>query len=307
MPLVAPHDILWRARAEHWAVGAFNTSNLEVTQAIVWALRDARAPGIIQTSEAAIQYAGLDTLRDIVRGVAASVDVPIVLHLDHGKSMEIARRCIDAGYGSVMIDGSALALAENIVLTTEVVTLAHAKGVWVEGEVGAIPGKEGMTRAVGRRHPPARIEDSRGDLGQEAVGNDFLTDPDEARTFARETGVDALAISVGQSHGAFRGIEKVQFERLKAIHAAVDVPLVLHGGSGLPDDEVRRSLSFGIVKVNIDTELREAFHDTVAGHAENAPEHSIDPRTILAPARDAVQRVVSQKVALLGSAGKAST
>lgn len=291
MPLVAPHDVLRRARAEHWAVGAFNTSNLEVTQAIAWALRDARAPGIIQTSEAAIEYAGLDTLRDIVRDVAASVDVPIILHLDHGKSVEIARRCIDAGYGSVMIDGSALPLAENIAMTKAVVALAHAKGVWVEGEVGAIPGKEGMTRAVGSR--------------QGAVGNDFLTDPDEAATFVKATSVDALAISVGQSHGAFRGVEAIQFERLAAIHAAVDVPLVLHGGSGLPDEEVRRSLSSGIVKVNIDTELREAFHDTLVRHTEDTEVHSIDPRTMLTPARDAVQRVVAQKVALLGSAGKA--
>jgi fructose-bisphosphate aldolase class II len=137
------------------------------------------------------------------------------------------------------------------------------------------------------------------------VDQEGLTNPEEAREFVKQTGVDALAISVGTAHGAFRGKEGIQFERLEAIRGAVSIPLVLHGGSGLPDDQIQRALKFGIAKVNIDTELREAFHDTLVGHREDTDDHSIDPRSLLVPARDAVQKVVREKVILLGSSGKA--
>jgi len=287
MPLVAPHDILARAFREHWALGAFNTSNLEVTQAIAWALREARSPGIIQTSEGSIAYAGLLVLWDMIRDIAESVDVPIILHLDHGKSLEVVRQCIEAGYGSVMIDGSALALPDNIALTKRVVDVAHEQGVWVEGEVGAVLGAEGL------REGSVIVEESQ------------LTDPDDAVKFVRETGVDALAVSVGTLHGAFRGEERIRFERLQAIHEHVLVPLVLHGGSGLPREEIRQAVPLGIAKINIDTELREAFHDTIAGHREDAKGHSIDPRKILTPVREAVQKIVAEKAQLFGSAGKA--
>lgn len=286
MPLVAPHELFARAGRECWALGAFNTSNLEVTQAIVWALNEARAPGIVQTSEKAVQYAGLQTLSDLVRDVAASVEVSIILHLDHGKSVESAQRCVEAGYGSVMIDGSVLPLPDNIALTKQVVGLAHAQGVWVEGEVGAMLGEEGL------RESNLAADDS------------DLTDPAEAAEFVRQTGVDALAVSVGTLHGAFRGREGIRFDLLETIHKDVPVPLVLHGASGLPDEELQRAVRLGVVKVNIDTELREAFHDTLAAHREGGVEHAIDPREMLAPARDAVQRLVLQKVRLLGSAGK---
>lgn len=287
MPIVAPREIMARAFREHWALGAFNTSNLEITQAIAWALRDLRSPGIIQTSETAITYAGLKVLTDMIRDVADTVDVPVILHLDHGKSFEVARACIAAGYPSVMIDGSALPLDENILLTKRVTDLAHEHGAWVEGEVGAILGKEGM------RDGTFVMEDS------------LFTDPDEAARFVTETNVDALAVSVGTIHGAFRGEERIRFPRLQAIHDAVPVPLVLHGGSGLPADEIRRAIPFGIAKVNIDTELREAFHDSVCRHDESDPKHSLDPRAMLTPARDAMQAVVAEKLRLFGSAGKA--
>lgn len=287
MPLVAPHDLFRRALSEGWALGAFNTSNLEVTQAIVRALADARSPGIIQTSEAAIRYAGLRVLVDMVRDLAAAVDIPLVLHLDHGKSRAVVAQCLDAGYDSVMIDGSALSLPENVALTKEVVARAHALGVWVEGEIGALQGKEGLL------------------AGEVDVDERQLTDPSEAERFVTETGVDALAISVGTLHGAFRGKERIRVERLRAIHERVRVPLVLHGGSGLPADDLRGAIELGIAKVNIDTELREAFHDRLFEHREDEPEHSIDPRKFLLPVRDAVQKVVAEKVRLLGSVGKA--
>lgn len=287
MPLVVPHDLFRRAAAEGWALGAFNTSNLEVTQAIVWALRDARSPGIVQTSEAAISYAQLPLLKNMIRDVAEAVDVPIVLHLDHGKSADMCRRCIDAGYGSVMIDGSALPLSDNIALTNLVVEQAHAAGVWVEGEVGAIPGAEGLR-------------------GQGVVDEVLLTDPGDAERFVAETGVDALAVSVGTIHGSFRGVEKIRAERLQAIRARVSVPLVLHGGSGLPADDIRQAIALGAAKVNIDTELREAFHDALFKHREDDPTHEVDPRKLLVPARQAVQDAVRRFTTILGSAGRAT-
>lgn len=287
MPLVAPHDLFARAQAGGWALGAFNTSNLEMTQAIIWALEEARAPGIVQTSEKAIEYAGLATLRDIIRDVADAASVPIILHLDHGKSPDVAEQCIAAGYGSVMIDGSSKPLPENIGITKSVVDHAHARGVWVEGEVGALQGKEGLRD------------------GHMTIDESLLTDPEDAARFVRETEVDALAIAIGTIHGAFRGDERIRFERLEAIKHVVNIPLVLHGGSGLPIEDIRRAVSLGMTKVNIDTELREAFHDSVIAHDEHADKHSIDPRELLGPARDAVKALVLEKVQILGSAGKA--
>ena len=313
MPLVAPHDLFHRAYREHWALGAFNTSNLEITQAIIRGLQEMRAPGIIQTSEAAIAYAGLNVLRDMIRDLAEAASVPIVLHLDHGRSIDMVEQCLAAGYGSVMLDGSALPLEANIALTERAVELAHARGVWVEGEVGAIAGKEGLTSGMGRETggmghgaPHPRESEIRvGTRGTGAMDETKFTDPAEAATFVLETGVDALAVSVGTLHGAFRGEERIRFPRLRAIREKVPIPLVLHGGSGLPAAEIKEALTLGIAKVNIDTELREAFHDTVVGHREDAADHSIDPRKMLAPARDAVMKIVADKVALLGSAGKA--
>lgn len=287
MPLVTPHDLYRRAAKEGWALGAFNTQNLETTQGIAWALANTRSPGILQASERAIRYAGLTVLRDLIRDVADTVNVPLILHLDHGRSLETVQHCLDAGYQSVMIDGSLLPLAKNVALTRTVVDLAHAKGAWVEGEVGAVPGKEVVRE------------------GRWEIDEALLTDPEKAADFVKSTGVDALAVSVGTLHGAFRGTEGIRFERLRAIHEAVEVPLVLHGGSGLPADDIRRAIGFGIVKVNIDTELREAFHGSLAGHREDAPGHSIDPRSLMSPTREAIGKVVAEKVVLLGSAGKA--
>jgi len=291
MLIINPHSLYEQAFREGWALGAFNTSNLEMTQAIAWGLQEKNSPGIIQTSESAIEYAGLVTLRDIISDVARSVSVPVFLHLDHGRSFEIAEKCIHAGYKSVMIDGSKLSYEENVALTKKVVELAHENDVWVEGEIGAIQGKEGMVASE------IKMDDS------------MLTNPAEAVKFASETGVDSLAVSVGTIHGAFRGEEKIRFERLQEIHAAVKVPLVLHGASGLPPEEISRAVKMGVVKVNIDTELREAFHDSlegvVTGEEGAEQQKTIDPRKTLTPVRKAVQAVVVAKVQLLGSAGKA--
>lgn len=286
MSFVEPRALIERAFFEKWALGAFNTSNLEMTQAIVWGLEQQKSPGIIQTSESAIEYAGLETIYDIVRDVSEKANVSIFLHLDHGKSFEVVEKCILAGYKSVMIDGSKMSFADNVALTKKVVDFAHTRNVWVEGEIGSIQGKEGMLVAE------IKMEDS------------MLTDPDEAVEFVAQTNIDSLAVSVGTIHGAFRGEEKIRFERLMAIGNKVKIPLVLHGASGLPQDEITRAVKEGIVKVNIDTELREAFHDTVMDNEKTAGKNSVDPRKMLAPGRDAVQKLVAEKTLILGSAGK---
>lgn len=286
MSFVEPRLLMERAFSEKWALGAFNTSNLEMTQAIAWGLEQQKSPGIIQTSESAIEYAGLEIIYDIVRDVSEKVSVPIFLHLDHGRSFEVVEKCVLAGYKSVMIDGSKMPFAENVALTKKVVDFAHAKGVWVEGEIGAIQGKEGMLVSE------IKVEDS------------VFTDPDEAAEFVAQTNVDSLAVSVGTIHGAFRGEERIRFERLAAIKNKVKIPMVLHGASGLPQDEITRAVKEGIVKVNIDTELRESFHDSVVENEERAGNNSVDPRKMLAPGRDAVKELVAQKTLVVRSAGR---
>jgi len=286
MSFVDPRPLIERAFSEKWALGAFNTSNLEITQAIAWGLEQQNSPGIIQTSESAIEYAGLGIIYDMVRDIAEKAGVPIFLHLDHGRSFEIVEKCIMAGYKSVMIDGSKMPFVDNVALTKKVVDFAHAKGVWVEGEIGSIQGKEGMVASE------IKMEDS------------MLTDPDEAAEFVAQTCVDSLAIAIGTIHGAFRGEEKIHFDRLVAIKEKIKIPLVLHGASGLPQDEITRAVREGIVKVNIDTELREVFHDTVMENEEKTDSKSVDPRKMLAPGREAVQKLVAQKTLVMGSAGK---
>lgn len=294
MPLVAPHDLYRQAFREGWALGAFNTSNLEVTQGIVWGLKEARAPGIIQVTESAAKYAGLATLLGIIESVAADVPVPIIVHCDHGKSEAHVRTCIDLGFPSVMIDGSVLGYRKNVALTGSVARYAHVNGVWVEGELGVIRGQEGLQRESEIRN------------GQ--PGDDGLTNPEQVEAFVKQTEVDALAVSVGTLHGSFQGAEAIRFDRLGAIHAAVPkTPLVLHGASGLPAAELSRAVPLGVAKVNIDTTLRLAFQQgLVKGLSpEEREEGMVDPRKVLAPAREAVQKAVVEAVQVLGSAGKA--
>ncbi len=284
MPLVPAGPLVKKAFSERWALGAFNTSNLELTQGIAWALGSERAPGIMQTSEKAIEYADLETLFGIVKNVAEDADVPIAIHLDHGKSLEMVERCLNAGYLSVMFDGSALPFAENIKMTREAAKMAHSKGAFIEGELGALAGKEG-------------------DLGGKKVDEAQFTDPKMAEEFVAKTAVDSLAVSVGTIHGLYRGEEKIRFEILREIQRAVPVPLVLHGASGLPNSELIRALKFGVAKVNIDTELREAFKEGAEAGLKNTG--GLDPRKIMAPAREGVRRVVLEKVQTLGGCGRA--
>jgi len=301
-------ELLHLAKKGGYAVGAFNMNNMEIVQAIVSAAVAEKSPAIIAVSEGAIQYAGLPYIVSMVRIASEEVSIPLSLHLDHGKDLKILRSCIEGGFTSVMIDGSHLEFKDNISVTREVVEMARERGVSVEGELGRLKG----------------IEDKVSVSEREA----FLTDPRAAEEFVEKTGVDALAIAIGTSHGAykFKGEVKLDFERLETIAKRVDIPLVLHGASGvprqvleraerfgaklpgakgIPDEGIQKAVSLGICKINIDTDLRLSFVGAIREVLTTRPEE-FDPRKILGPGREAIKQTVQAKMRLFGSSGKAS-
>jgi fructose-bisphosphate aldolase class II len=284
MSFVTNAGLLERAMAGGYAVGAFNTNNLEITLSIVEAAAAERSPLILAVSPGAMKYAGVAYLAAIARVASEEVDVPMSLHLDHGTNLEEVRTALDHGFSSVMIDGSALPFEENVSLTREVVEMAHARGASVEGELGRLVGTEDLL-SVSEREAS-------------------MTDPDQAAEFVERTGIDALAVSIGNAHGWYKGEPELDFVRLRRIREKVSVPLVLHGASGIPDEMIREACSIGVDKINIDTEVRDAFRRGVADFLQRNPE-IIDPRKILTPAREAMREVVARKMRLFGCAGKA--
>jgi len=283
MPLVNAKDLLIDAEKRGYAVGAFNCNNMEILQAIVSAAQEVGSPVIIQASQGAIRYAGLEYIAAMGRLAAEMARVPVALHLDHGTGFEQVIRCIRHGFSSVMFDGSGLPFEENVVLTREVVKVARAVGVSVEGEIGRIGGAEDGFFVEGREA--------------------FLTDPAEAKKFVEMTGVDFLAVAVGTAHGKYRGVPKLDYERLEKIRSLVDVPLVLHGSSGVPDEDIKRAISLGVRKINIDTDIREAFVKSMRFVLNRFPDE-IDPRKVLGPARDRMREVIQEKMKLFGCAGR---
>jgi len=304
--LVTNRDLLLFARQEAYAVGAFNINNLESLLAVAEAAVEEKSPVIIAVTPSAIKYAGLAYLAKIVKTAAESAPVPMSLHLDHGENLEIVSKCIAAGFTSVMIDGSFLKFEENVALARRVVDFAHPRGGSVEAELGRLAGVE-----------ESMVEE------KEA----FLTDPDAAKEFVERTDVDSLAVAIGTSHGAykFKGEPKLDFDRLRLIKERVDVPLVLHGASsvpswiiekavkygaeltgakGIPEERIKKAISLGIAKINIDTDLRLAFTATIREVLANSPKE-FDPRKILGPAKEAMKDVVKDKMSLFGSSGKA--
>jgi len=282
--LVTVGELVKDAQLRGYAVGAFNLNNLEILHAIVQAAEEEKAPVILQASQGGLKYAGLDYIVAMAKVAAKQASVPVALNLDHGTSFEQAVKCIRAGFSAVMIDGSHWSFKENIELTRKVVEVAHPSGVSVEGELGRIGG----------------TEDDISVSDKDAI----YTDPDEAVTFVEITGVDALAVAVGTAHGVYKGVPKLDFERLADIRARVEVPLVLHGASGVPDESIQRAVQIGITKINIDTELRVAFSQTLKKYLEENPD-VIDPRKIIGPSRDSMREVVRSKMKLFGCSGKA--
>lgn len=284
MSLETLANVLAEAEKKDYAVGAFNANNLEIVQAIVGAAEKQNSPVIVQASQGAIKYAGLEQITAMVRTAAMAASVPVVLHLDHGTDFDQVMRCICAGFTSVMIDASAFLLEENIARVRKVVEVARAVGVSVEAELGRISGTE--------EHVSVSKKEA------------FFTDPDEATRFVEETGVDALAVSIGTAHGPYKGEPKLDLERLAKIKAQVTVPIVLHGASGVPDAAIRAAIQRGVRKINIDTDLRQTFTARMREVMAEKPSE-YDPRKILGPAREVLQQAVEKKMVLFGSSGQA--
>lgn len=284
MPLVPLRTLLDAAEQGQYAVGAFNCNNMEIVQAIVEAADELRSPVIIQASQGAIKYAGLHYVAGLARLAADAATVPVALHLDHGTDYNTVIACIRAGFTSVMFDGSQWPKAENIQRTKEIVKVAHAVGVSVEGEIGKIGGVEDDI-AVDERDA-------------------MLTPVADAIEFYEATGVDALAMSFGTAHGHYKLPPKLALDRIEAVHQRTGAYLVMHGGSGVPETDVRKGIACGIRKVNIDTELRTSFLSEVRAQLAAKP-NEIDPRKILGPARDLLKEKLKEKMKLFGSAGKA--
>lgn len=282
--LVTGKAILNHAHQNGYAVGAFNINNMEIIQAIVAAAEAEKSPVILQASEGAIKYAGIEYLTAMVRVAAEKASVPIALHLDHGTTYSTIISCIRNGFTSVMIDGSHFNLQENIAATAEIVKIAHAAGVSVEAELGRLSG----------------VEDQISVDEQDAI----YTNPDEAAIFVKETGVDSLAIAIGTAHGKYKGIPKLDFNRLEKIKGLLNMPIVLHGASGISEEDIKKAVRLGVNKINIDTDVRQAFTDGIRSVIDGKPEE-FDPRKICGPAKKLMTEVVTGKIQMFGSSGKA--
>ncbi len=282
--LVTGNDIMQKAHEGGYAVGAFNTNNLEMTKAIIEAAEEEKAPVIIQTSQSAIAYAGIEELAMIVRQLGEKASVPVALHLDHGTDWKVIMQCLRYGWTSIMFDGSKYDFSKNMELTKKVIDIANPMGVSVEAELGKIGGVEDQVRV----------------LSKDAT----MTDPDEAEEFVNKTGVDFLAIAIGTCHGVYQGEPDLDFERLDVIKKRLNMPLVLHGASGVPEEDIRKAVSLGINKVNIDTDLRQAFQRNMHKFVQEQPD-VYDPRKMLAPTTNAIKEVVKTKIKMCGSSNKA--
>lgn len=283
MPLVTTKELLLKAQEGHYAVGAFNVENMEMVQAVVAAAEELNAPVIMQTTPSTLKYADADYFYANVKTAAQKAKVPVVMHLDHGNSFDLAMKAYRAGYTSIMIDGSHELFDENIRLTKSVVDACHAAGVPVEAELGKVGGKE---------------DDLDGGEG------DPYTNPQEAAEFVERTGIDSLAVAIGTAHGVYKGVPKLDFSRLSEIRKAVSIPLVLHGTSGVPDEDVAECIKRGICKVNYATDLRIAFTKGINQVLKENPD-TIDPKKYNAKGREEVRKYVMHKMKICQSIAKA--
>ena len=309
MPLVTTKEMFKRSIEEHFAIGAFNINNMEFIQAITDVAEEAKSPVILQVSSSAIKYARMEYLIKMVEAAVETTTIPIALHLDHGPDFETCKKCIDAGFTSVMIDGSKYDFEENIAITKQVVDYAHERGVVVEAELGKLAGIEDEVNVS--------ADDAR------------YTDPDQAYEFVQRIGVDSLAIAIGTSHGAykFKGDAKLRFDILQKIKEKLpDTPIVLHGASsvvpelldmcnnnggnipgakGCPDEMLRQAGEYGVSKINVDTDLRLAMTAQIRRVFAEDPS-VFDPRKYLGAAKEEIKATVAHKINnVFCSAGKA--
>ena len=309
MPLVTTKEMFEKSMKEGYAIGAFNVNNMEIIQAIVDAAGETNSPVILQASASAIKYARQTYLMKMVEAAVEETNIPIAIHLDHGPDFETCKACIDAGFTSVMIDGSKYDFEENIAITKKVVDYAHERGVVVEAELGKLAG----------------IEDEVNVSAEDAM----YTDPEQAKEFVERTGCDSLAIAIGTSHGAykFKGEAKLRFDILAKIKELIpNTPIVLHGAStvipelvemcnkygadipgakGVPDEILNEASRSGVSKINVDTDLRLAMTAAIRRVFVENPS-AFDPRKYLTPARDLIKETVEHKIRnVFGSANKA--
>lgn len=282
MALINPLKIIQKAQKKGIAIASFNIHNLETIQAVVEGAAEERAPVIIQTSPGTLRHAGIPYVAACVKAASEIYDIPIALHVDHCSSYKTIVQCIRNGYSSIMVDGSQLPYDENVALVKKVVEMAHCAGIPVEGELGRIGGTEDDMTVDER----------------EAT----FTVPEEAQAFVEATGIDTLAIAIGTAHGEYKGEPKLDFDRLEAIRELVDLPMVLHGASGVPDSSIRKAISGGICKINIATELKIPMASAIKEIFHNNPSEN-DPRNYMGAAREAVKKVVKKKIRLCGCNG----
>lgn len=277
MPLVTSKQMLLDAQKGGYAVGAFNVENMEMVKAVISAAEELRAPVMLQTTPSTVKYGSLETFFGMAAAEAKKATVPVCLHLDHGSSYELAVQAIYAGYTSVMIDGSHETFENNVAVSRKVVDVANACGIPVEAELGKVGGKED-------------------DLEAEADTN---TNPTEAKEFVEKTGVASLAIAIGTAHGFYEGTPVLDKERVSAIKEVVSIPLVLHGASGLSDQDVKECVQRGMCKVNFATELRVAYTDACKKILKEKPD-TFDPKKLGVAAMEAVKQLVMERMKVCG-------
>ncbi len=284
--IVNVKTILEKAQAQKYAVGAFNTVNLETTRAIIEMAKELASPVIVQVTGKTLDYAGGRAIFHLIKNIAEfyAPDIPIGLHLDHGKSFEVVERAMDIGFESVMYDGSRKEYVDNCLTTKKIVEIAHSRGISVQAELGNVP--------------------YLGEMQMENVDwEKYMTDPDQAKQFVDETGVDTLAVAIGNAHGFFRERGEPDYDRLVAIAKRVSVPLVLHGASDWHSGRVQEVISRGISCFNVDTAIRLAFIGGLREVLRDGEE--TDVRKVLGTAKECVKEVIKERMRIFGSAGKA--
>lgn len=282
--LVTTHEMLKEAQKGHYAVGAFNVENLEFVMAVIKAAEQRKSPVILQTTPSTVKYASLEYFSAMVGVAAMSTSVPVALHLDHGSSFELCMQAMKAGYTSVMIDGSHKSFEENIAITQKVAQVGLAMNIPVEAELGRVGGKE--------------------DDGPDAGDENPYTNPNEAEEFVEKTGCTSLAVGVGTAHGVYQGIPHIEQTVLTNIRKRVSIPLVLHGTSGVPDDQVKEAIGNGVCKVNYATELRQEFTKGFMDYMKKNP-RAFDPKKPDEMGMANIAAIVGEHMDNLGSTGKA--
>ncbi len=281
MPFITSKELLREAKRSHYAIGAFNIENMEMARAAVWTAEKMKAPIILQTTPSTVKYAGLKQFAVIVRALAESASVPVVLHLDHAKEIGLTAQAIVHGYSSVMIDASEKPFRENLETVKQVMLFAGANQIPVEAELGKISGKEDS-------HTQAQ---------------DVYTDPEEALEFVAQTQVDSLAVAIGTAHGIYQSAPHLNKPLLAELNARLELPLVLHGASGLSEEDITDCVKLGICKVNFATDLRIAYTAGIK-RALKEDDSVFDPKALGKAGMAAVEEVIAKKITLCGCAGK---